>query len=44
MDKAVWQSVLTESMTNALSDEELKSLTEELNDAVMFVCADYGIS
>jgi hypothetical protein len=44
MDKTVWQSVLTESMTNALSDDELKSLIEELNDAVMFVCADYGIS
>lgn len=44
MDNVVWQSVLTESMTNALSDDELKALIEELNDAIVFVCADYGIS
>ena len=44
MNEIVWQSVLTEEMTNALSDDELKALIEELNDAVMFVCADYGIS
>lgn len=44
MDKVVWQSVLTESMTNALSDDELTALIEQLNDAVVFVCADYGIS
>jgi hypothetical protein len=44
MDNVVWQSMLTESMTNALSDKELEQLIETLNDVVVLVCADYGIS
>lgn len=44
LDDIVWRSVITQSMVDHLSAQELNMLIEELNDVVMQVAENYDIS
>lgn len=44
LNDIVWRSVVTQSMVDHLSAQELNMLIEELNDAVMHVAENYDVS
>jgi hypothetical protein len=41
--KDVWASSVTDEMVKGFTKRELEQLVEELDDAVMRVCQDFGI-
>lgn len=41
--KIVWESKISKSMVKDLTDSELGQLIEELDDAVVKVCEDFGV-
>jgi hypothetical protein len=41
--KDVWASSVSADMANGLTKKELEQLVEELDDAVMRICQDFGI-
>lgn len=45
-ENTVWESSVTEEMIESagLNDNEISMLVEALNDAVMEVCLNYGIT
>ena len=44
MEDIVWQSTLTEDMTEHLNAQEISMLLNELNDVVANICENYDIS
>jgi hypothetical protein len=46
MEKIVWDASVTQEMIDdaGLNDNEISMLVEALNDAVMEVCLNYGLS
>lgn len=41
--KVVWSSALDKDMVADLDEKEIAELVQELDDAVMRVCQDFGI-
>jgi hypothetical protein len=41
--QVIWESSLTEKMVSALSDDEISTLIEALNEAVDLACGEYDI-
>jgi hypothetical protein len=39
----IWESTLTEKMVSALSDDEISTLIEALNEAIDLACSEYDI-
>jgi hypothetical protein len=42
-EEVVWQSTITAGMVKHLSHSDIEALSDELNDAIVAVCNDFGI-
>jgi deoxyxylulose-5-phosphate synthase len=43
MSNIVWSSVVTKDLVRHLSEQEIEQLADELNEAVVAICSDYGV-